>query len=87
MAGPQRRPPGPHLPRGSISVFTLNVDRQKAAGPVLPATPPSANTRGQTSPSADHRPKGSSGPVAKPTTAGLAAGRHRFSSDALFRGE
>ena len=48
MAGPQRRPPGPRLPHGSISVFTLNVDRKRAAG----RPPPSANTHGQTSPTA-----------------------------------
>ena len=86
MAGPQRRPPGPHLPRGSISVFALNVGRKKVAGPVLPATPPSA-LRQHPRPNIAHRPKGSSGPVAKPATAGLAAGRHQFSSETLFRGE
>ena len=87
MAGLQRRPPGPLLPYCSISVFTLSVGRQEVAGPVLPATPPTADTRRQTSPCADHRPRGSSGPVAKPIKAALAAGRHQFSPGTLFCGE
>ena len=87
MAGPQRRPPGPHLPYGSISVITLNVDRQKVAGPVPPATPPSADTRRKTSPYVDRRPGGRNGPVAKPTEATLGAGRHQFPPKTLLRGE